>query len=520
MIHQTHNYGLKVGLLIFLGLFGLLSLMAILKYLSLHSTFFDLGIFLNNFTNITSDQGWRLYFGHFQPLMLIYSWINELIPAGSIPVVILALQGAVLTWPVVFLYHRFGTTPAVAFALYFPLWYSALFDFHMDHLSVPLLFGFFFMEKNGRIGWAVVLALLLALVKEPFALQTAACGIYLVLARKHPFLGIVLIGFGLSYFYFATRYLIPYFTPETQIGLGSSAFSWLGNSLTDIIWFIVTKPHIVLGEIFSDNGKIRYLIYIFGALTFIPLLRPGILIVALPIMAIALLSKVENHSGLYYHYTAGLIAPLTMAFAEGLPIARKLWAKASLPITWFTPLLLIILFAFHVKMAPSPISVLFWNQKSWAYNANAYLPTNRDSMIKNAIHTHISSNQNVAISAQNTLNWGYLAQRKYYFFFPLGVLKPHIVPKGSDRSLVGLWKFINTGEMTTTKTEGIWADYVVLDLKRPWFIEDKGCHWKYGQCKSNGEFSSRFLALVQQTKEHFDTVFQEDGLYILKRGKN
>lgn len=138
-------------------------------------------------------------------------------------------------------------------------------------------------------------------------------------------------------------------------------------------------------------------------------------------------------------------------------------------------------------------------------------------MIKKSIQTHIPSDLNIAVSAQNTLNWGYLAHRKYYFIFPFGVLQPHSVLKDSDRSLAGFWKFITTGEMTTAKTEEIWADYVVLDLKRPWFIGDKGCPWENGQCKNNGEFSSRFLALVQQTKARFDTVFEQNGFYILKR---
>ena len=71
--------------------------------------------------------------------------------------------------------------------------------------------------------------------------------------------------------------------------------------------------------------------------------------------------------------------------------------------------------------------------------------------------------------------------------------------------------------MTKAKTEEIWVNYVVLDLKRPWFISDKGCHWQNGQCKDKGEFTSRFISLVQQTKERFDTVFQKDEFYILKR---
>lgn len=506
---------IKVGF--FFGLFGVLSAMAIAKYIALHSTIADLGFFLSNFTKIYLGQWSNLFFVHFQPLLQFGALFHEIFPGEMIAPLLLFTQAGALAWPVVGLYRHFGVIPAVAFALYFPLWYNALFDFHMDHLAVPLLFGFFFLEKKGRIGWAVIMALLLALVKEPFALQTAACGVYLVFVRRHSFAGIVLIVFGLSYFYLATHYLIPYFTPESKIGLDSSAFSWLGHSLTDKIGFIVTKPHIVLGEIITDSGKIRYLFYIFGALAFIPLLRPGILIVALPVMAIALLSRTENYSGLFYHYTAGLIPPLIMAFAEGLPTARKFWSRLNFQKALFVPLLLGYLLLVHIRMAPSPMSYVFWNKDSWAYSYQAYIPTQRDKMIKEAIRLHVPSDLEVAVSVQNTVNWGYLANRKYYFAFPYGVLQPLKVLEGSNPNLGGLWHFIKTGEMSMARTEKIWGDYVVLDLKRPWFIEDKGCHWKNGKCIENDEFSFRFLALVQQTREHFDTVFEKDDFYILKR---
>jgi len=496
---------------------GLLAGLAIAKYNSLHTTIFDLGIFLNNFRNIAEGHLWLAFSGHVQPLMPAVALIYKILPHHWFPGFILLFQSAALMIPLVGIHRHYGVIPALAFVLYFPLWYNALFDFHMDHLAVPLLFGFFFLERSGRIGLAMVPALLLALVKEPFALQTAACGLYLLLIRKQRMAGTTLILSGLFYFVFVTQYILPYFTIGEKGGLDSPVYSWLGDSPADMIWFIITKPHLVLGEIFSDNGKISYLLYVFGALGLIPFLQPGILLIAFPVLAISLLSMHPGYYGYMHHYTAGLVAPAIIAFAEGLPIARKVWERVSLPIAWFTPLLLVFLIVFHFITAPSPVSRLFWNPNSWAYNATAYLPTNRDSMIKEAILAHIPSNPDIAVSAQNSINWGYLANRKYYFAFPFGVLQPHKVPKGSDKSMAELLKFINSGELTPAKTEEIWVDYVLLDQKKPWFIIDNGCPWENGQCKNKDAFSSKFLALVQQTKERFDSVFEKDGFYILKR---
>jgi len=507
----------KTSLVLFLLLFCHLALLSCLKYSTLHSTYFDLGLYLNNFSNIATGEWWQLFFVHVLPLMLFWSWLYHFLPPDFIPFIILFAQAAVLAWPVGELYRHYGAIPALAFFLYFPLWFNALFDFHMDHLAVGLLFGFFFLERSGRIWTAVFLALLLALVKEPFALQTAFCGLYLLLIKKQKRAGIILILAGVLYFFVAVNYLAVFFSFGIRGEPSWQTFTGMGGSIGEILWFIVTKPFLVIKDILSDSGKIRYLIFIFGALAFIPLLRPGILIVAIPVMAIALLSNVENHSGLFYHYTAGLIAPLTMAFAEGLPTARKIWGRLNFTRALFTPLLLIGLLIIHIIVVPSTLGYIFWAKDSWAYSRQAYIPTHRDKMIKEAIRLHVPSDPKVTVSAQNSLNWGHLAHRKYYFSYPSGVLQPYKVIKEFDRPLTGLWNFMINHEVTGVNTEEIWADYVVLDLKRPWFLMDRGCSWKNEQCINDEQFSSEFIAVVQQTNENFEKVFQKDEFYILKR---
>lgn len=500
---------------LFSCLFVLFAGMSILRYLSLHSTSADLGIYLNHFNKPVGDW-WRLFVGHAQPLMPLWSLVCALLPENTIPIVVLSAQAAVLAWPVVPLHRYFGLVPAVAFALYFPLWYNALFDFHMDHLVVALLFGFFFLVKENRVGWAVSLALVLALVKEIYALQTVACGLYLLLIRKQRAAGIALIVIGASWFFIAVNYLLPYFSMGARGNVDSPAFSWLGNTIGEMIWNIITRPHLILNEILSNHEKIKYLLATFGALMFIPLLRPDILLVALPILAISLLSRSESYAGLQFHYTAGLIAPFAMAFAEGLPMARRLWERTVFPQTWFVPLLLTGILAGHIIISPSPMGRYFW-RPSWNHHAAAYFPTDRDTMIKEALRRHIPSDMSVAVSTQNTINWAHLIQREYCVQFPLGVLDPFQPPKGSDRTFAGLWSFIKTGHMTPPERENIFVDYVVLDLKRAWYVADRGCYWHHGKCQNNEDVASEFLELVRQTREQFETVFEKDGFLILKR---
>jgi hypothetical protein len=182
----------------------------------------------------------------------------------------------------------------------------------------------------------------------------------------------------------------------------------------------------------------------------------------------------------------------------------------------------LVLFAWllvgHWAFASSPISRLFWSEKVWSYSWHAYVPTKREIMMKDAMLQYIPADPDVSITTQNTVNWYHLAHRKVYLPFPLGVDTPHMVMDWSNRDLLGLWHYVRTGVMPPVMTHSRYADYVVLDLKRPWFIIDKGCDWLYGACR-NEEMGAKFLRLVDESRQSYSTVFERDGFMILRRKK-
>jgi len=523
---------------------------------TLSSNVADLGFFLNSFANIESQ--WQIcVYGHVQPLMLFWSASYQLLPASVAPLVLITLQWLVVCGSVVAIWRVFDPWPGVAMLLYYPLWANVLFDFHFDHLAVPLLAAFFVACERRRFGWATLAAATLVLVKEPFALQTIACGLYFgwlafhqrgsgVLVRLIVF-GAFLVLWGASWFFGATHWLLPYFGDGGPGALQSGAFSWLGSSLPEMVWTLVSRPDRVLAEVFHTPGKLVYLAVLFGLLAFLPLLRPAALIVALPLLMIAMLSRLDNYYSYANHYTAGVIVPAIVAFRNGLPIARGYfasligWIIGKLdrytlsipnPLTWekffrwivsnerqiFSVTLFAWLLVGHWALASSPISRLFWSDKVWSYSWHAYVPTPREIMMKKAMLQYIPSDPDISVTTQNTVNWYHLADRKVYLPFPLGVDVPHRVMDWSNRDLPGLWQYVRKGVMPPVITHARYADYVVLDLKRPWFIVDKGCDWLYGACR-NDEMAAKFLRLVYETRQRYSTVFERDGFMILKRKK-
>lgn len=139
-------------------------------------------------------------------------------------------------------------------------------------------------------------------------------------------------------------------------------------------------------------------------------------------------------------------------------------------------------------------------------------------MIKSALELHIPSLANVVVTTQNTLSLNHLSQRKNIFVFPMGATTPGTSLGFDNFSMEKFIKVFKGEKVTIIPPEEIWSDYVVLDLKRPWFLGDKGCiNWLKGNCDDNENFKEVFIKTVEQTKQKFQTVYENDSFLILKR---
>jgi len=499
--------------------------MAFLRYHALSSNVADLGFFDNNLFNFEIEPQ-RLFYGHFQPLLYFYAKLYVIFPIEYLPVLLIVAQSTTLCLSVFAVTRFFGNLSGIVMALYYPLWVNALFDFHIDHLSIPLIIGYFVACEYRRFSLAALSACFLVLVKEPFALQAVGCGCHLFyLSKLYKFrdlkaqlrrLSLMVVLWGLGSFYFITQYVLPFYGNGMPGVLDSTAYSWLGFGLVEKMITVITEPHIIIYNILSTEGKLKYVLVVFGLLGFIPLLRPSALIVAFPILAISLLSNLENYYGFANHYTAGLIVPLIVAFRDGVISIQEKFNIQTQGRNVFSLIVLAFILFGHFAFASSPISRLFWSDKVWSYSWRAYYPTVRDATIKVAIAKFVPNDRFVSVSTQNTLNWGPLAHRRVYLPFPAGVLMPQEFPDWSNRDLSTFLLFVQTGYVPSPSVESVFADFVVLDLKRPWFVEALGCSWSYGAC-CNQKIASRFVELVLETRKQYDLVFENDGFIILSK---
>ena len=516
---------IKLELRCFLFTASVICVMAALKIYNLRSSFYDLGVFDWNIWSIAHFGEWqRAFYGHVQPIMLLWSLLYKIYGNAYILVV---LQSIILSVPILFIHKyyisevtqsAYSWIAVFAYILYFPLWYNALFDFHLDHMVVPLGLLFYIAYQNKRWLWCIFTAVLVSMVKEPYALMTIGFGTYILAKsiadynihesifriylrdQKEAILsGLFLIIFGFFYIYTALHVISPYFTQGNWIGFESSAYSWMGSSFQEIILFAVKNPLAIIFEVFSSPRKLFYLLCVFGGLAFLPILAPLELIPAVPILAISILSRDSNYYGIGHHYTAGLIPAFIIAFLIGMKKYIALCARYKISETIAVFLIISTILTFHVLLSPSPISRLFWSNKIWKYGNSAYIPADRNNIIKNAAKEFIPDNPEISVSVQNTINMAYLYRKVSPLVFPSGVFNRTTIPV-----------FRNKVDMKRTR-----ADYVVVDLKRPFFFVDRGCDWQYGKCKDSHK-ERQFIDLVENANKKFKKLFEYDGFLIMQ----
>lgn len=497
-----------------LTLFGALTALACLRYLALRSTVFDLGVFVCNLTAMNrGGEWWRALNGHIQPVLWAYSWVVRPLPDWLAPLGLMVSQAFMLSLPLPFIARRYGAFPALAYFGYFAVWHNGLFDFHPDHLAIPIGFWFFFRVQDDRPWSAALAALCLCLIKETFAIQAAACGLYLACHRRGGAAGMFVFLVGLAWFWLATAKLIPFFTMDAGVGVSAGAFAWIGGgSVMGKIWFVLTHPFAVLGHALGDVKKLKYLAALFGGLALLPLGSPGPLLVAMPILALSLLSSRPDYYSIANHYTAGLVAPLVVAFAQALPLAQSVIQAKSQRVDRWAGSLFLVLFAGHVLFSPSPLSVHFWRNGGFS----GYWPDSRDTRIIRDMENILPDDPRVVVVTQNSLNWGKAVTRYFANSFPLAVFEPHQAQNSGSATLADFRHFILSGEKPVFPVAKSLAEYVVLDLKRPWYVVDKGCEWKDGACQDTAT-AAAFQENLERTRRYFDTVHEDDGFMILKR---
>ncbi len=329
--------GLALALLIaaYVVYFGALTIQ---KHDAFRSTAFDLGnvdqavwntrhgrpLAMTNILGLDNRLG-----THVEPILLPVSLLYFL---WSDPRTLLLLQTLGIglgAWPVYLLARRqwadgqaaaqqtVGHLCALAFALVyllFPALASAnYFDFHAVALAPTFfLFAFYFLETEH---WAVfgLFALLTMSCKEDAPLLVFMLGFYALVIRRRPWVGLSTMAWSLAWFAVAVGWVMPHFDTRGVSPL-ANRYAYLGDRPVEMVQTMLTRPGLVL-ERMATRENLAYLRDLLASTAYLSLLAPQVLMLALPALAVNLLSTDGfMHQLEGFHYGAPL-APIIVAAA-------------------------------------------------------------------------------------------------------------------------------------------------------------------------------------------------------------
>ena len=216
-------------------------------------------------------------------------------------------------------------TITLVYLLYPVIFNVNLFDFHPEVIAVPGIFGAVLAVKLERLWWFIAAVILILGCKAVLALTVVAMGLWLLLLKKYRY-GIIALLLGCCWFAIATQIIIPFYSGTEAAAV--DRYSYLGDSVIDIVKNLVLKPNLIGGKIFSA-ATIEYLflltIPVWWGLSpshFLPLIG------ASPILLINLLSQSPAQRNLVHQYSLPIVPWLFLIVIATLS-TKKTWLKSQ-----------------------------------------------------------------------------------------------------------------------------------------------------------------------------------------------
>ncbi|HEX5502133.1 MAG TPA: DUF2079 domain-containing protein [Thermomicrobiales bacterium] len=181
--------------------------------------------------------------------------------------------------------------------------------------ATALLFAFWcYRRERPALFW---LCLVVAItVRADVGLVVGCLGLYTLLERRTWRYGWGPAIFGFGYFVVTVYLIVPAFAHGSAFHWAIN-YDWLGTNTRAILATIVRHP-LYTAEGVVTLEKARYLAQLLWPLGFLPLLRPRLLLPALPILALNLLSDRAVQFDLFHSYQALIVPFLFLAALEGL----------------------------------------------------------------------------------------------------------------------------------------------------------------------------------------------------------
>lgn len=289
-----------------------------------------------NDTNCYSVHGITRFAIHFEPILLPVSLLYLAWPGPKTLLVLQTLVVASGAFPAFWLARLRlpNEWAAVVIALLYLLYpaqqQATVFDFHAVTLTAALLLFMLYFMYTRRTILMFVFAILAMACKEEIPLVIIVFGLWSALfqQRWRSGLGLALLAAAwLVMGYYIIRIVSPTGQP-----LLISRYAALGSGPLSIAKHILLHPVGILRVYVFEHYHELYLRILLNPVAYLPLLAPWAFVLAVPSLALNLLSSDYNmHSG-YYQYNAEIVPVLIFSTIEGIVVLSWLaqWCSGRL----------------------------------------------------------------------------------------------------------------------------------------------------------------------------------------------
>jgi uncharacterized membrane protein len=274
-------------------------------------------------TNCYSLAGISRFAIHFEPVLFVISLFYLIWPDPRMLQIIQTLVVASGAFPAFWLARLrlrnelAGVAIAALYLLYPVQQWAVVNDFHAVTLTAAFLFFTLYFMYTRRTVWLFVFAILAMACKEEIPVLVALLGLWSIVFQQRLRSGLALILLA-SAWAVVGLLVIPHIFSPSGHSLLAARYASLGNSPLGVAKTILLHPIYILKHYVLEHNHLFYLRVLLTPAGYLPLLAPWVLVLALPTIALNLLSSYPNmYSGLY-QYSAEIVPVLVFSTVEAI----------------------------------------------------------------------------------------------------------------------------------------------------------------------------------------------------------
>ena len=328
---------------------------------NLHGRFFESSLSSQLSTNVV-HQGevprvdYHRLGQHFTPALLLWLPLYALFPT---PATLTVLQVTLVTAAGLVLYFlaREYLEPTLAGMITVSFYCAnavigpTLSNFH-DISQIPLFVFGLLLAMEKRCWWLFwLLAVLLLAVREDAGIGLFGVGVYLILSRRYPRIGLAVCSLSFGYMILLTNLVMPLFSEDISQRFMMERFGQYASgdeaSTLEIIWGMVSNPGRVLVELVTPFGRtLNYLLGQWLPLAFVPAISPASWMIAgFPLLKL-FLGKGESVLAINIRYAMTVVPGLFYGAILWWSKHQELYKRSHFRYFWIFCLSLTLFFSY------------------------------------------------------------------------------------------------------------------------------------------------------------------------------